>query len=71
MIEALWFVRDRRDRATDLPEWETLRDRAAELKAHAMGHLAGLLEAFETARDSGGHHGALGARRQGAQPDHL
>ncbi len=45
--DALWFVRQRRDRATDLPEWETLRDAGAALKAHAMGRLAELLEEFE------------------------
>ena len=52
--QALWFVRQRRDRATDLPEWEALRDRAAALKAHAMGNLAGLLEAFEVRATAGG-----------------
>ena len=46
--QALWFVRQRRDRATDLPEWEALRNQAAALKAHAMGNLAELLEAFES-----------------------
>lgn len=51
---ALWFVRQRRDRATDFPEWEALRDCAAGLKAHAMGNLAGLLETFESrATDAG------------------
>jgi L-lactate dehydrogenase complex protein LldF len=45
--QALWFVRQRRDLATDLPDWEALRERAAGLKAHAMSNLAGLLEAFE------------------------
>ncbi len=52
--QALWFVRQRRDRATDLPEWEALRDRAAELKAYAMANLAGLLEAFETRATASG-----------------
>ncbi len=45
--EALWFVRQRRDRATDLPEWEALRNAGSALKAHAMGRLAELLEEFE------------------------
>ena len=45
--DALWFVRLRRDRASDIPEWESLRERAAALKAHAMANLAELLETFE------------------------
>jgi L-lactate dehydrogenase complex protein LldF len=45
--QALWFVRQKRDVATDLPEWEALRDAGAALKAHAMGSLAELLETFE------------------------
>jgi L-lactate dehydrogenase complex protein LldF len=52
--QALWFVRQRRDLATDLPEWEMLRNRAAELKAHALGNLAGLLEAFEARATAAG-----------------
>jgi len=45
--DALWYVRSKRDRATDLPEWEALREAASALKAHAMSRLAELLEAFE------------------------
>ncbi len=45
--ESLWFVRQKRDRATDLPEWEALRDAGAALKAHAMSRLGDLLEEFE------------------------
>lgn len=45
--QALWFVRQKRDGATNLPEWEALRDAGAALKAHAMGSLAELLETFE------------------------
>ena len=44
---ALWFVRERRDRASALAEWESLRDEGAALKAYAMSHLADLLEEFE------------------------
>lgn len=45
---ALWFVRTKRDRmAHALPEWETLRKTASEIKAHTMAHLAALLEQFE------------------------
>jgi len=47
--EALWFVREKRDRAAhSLPEWETLRERAAEAKAYAQANLADLLEQFES-----------------------
>jgi L-lactate dehydrogenase complex protein LldF len=52
--DALWFVRQRRDRATDLPEWEMLRDHAAALKAHATANLADLLEEFEQRATSSG-----------------
>ena len=45
--DSLWFVRQKRDRATDLPEWESLRDAAAAMKTHAMSRLADLLEEFE------------------------
>lgn len=46
--KALWFVREKRDRmAHGLPEWETLRETAAAIKAHTVTHLADLLEQFE------------------------
>ena len=46
--QALWFVRAKRDRmATSLPEWETLREKASQIKAYTMSHLADLLEQFE------------------------
>jgi L-lactate dehydrogenase complex protein LldF len=45
--QALWFIRAKRDKATDLPEWEALRDAAAAMKAHAMSRLPELLEDFE------------------------
>jgi L-lactate dehydrogenase complex protein LldF len=45
--QSLWFVRQKRDRATDHPDWEALRTAGAALKAHAMGRLAELLEEFE------------------------
>lgn len=44
---ALWYIREGRDRGTAIPEWEVLREAGAGLKAHAMGRLAELLEAFE------------------------
>ncbi|HET8541793.1 MAG TPA: lactate utilization protein B [Anaeromyxobacter sp.] len=46
--QALWFVREKRDRAASLvPDWEQLRDAAAGIRAHARGRLADLLEEFE------------------------
>ncbi len=46
--QALWFVREKRDRAASLvPDWERLRDAAAGIRAHARGRLADLLEEFE------------------------
>jgi L-lactate dehydrogenase complex protein LldF len=46
--QALWFVREKRDRAASLvPDWERLRDVAAAIRAHARGRLADLLEEFE------------------------
>ncbi len=46
--ETLWFVRSKRDKAASaLPEWERLRETAAQIKAHTMAHLADYLEQFE------------------------
>lgn len=46
--KALWFVREKRDRVThELPEWETLRERASQTKAYTVANLADLLEQFE------------------------
>jgi L-lactate dehydrogenase complex protein LldF len=45
---ALWFVRQKRDRmARSLPEWETLRELATQIKAHVLGELPKYLEQFE------------------------
>ncbi len=45
---ALWFVRQKRDRmARSLPEWETLRTLAAQIKAHTLANLPAYLEEFE------------------------
>ena len=52
--DALWFIREKRDTASDIPEWEALRDAGAALKAHAMGSLAALLEAFEARATAAG-----------------
>ena len=46
--QALWFVREKRDRAAQsVPEWEQLRDQAARIKSHTMAHLDTYLEQFE------------------------
>jgi L-lactate dehydrogenase complex protein LldF len=46
--QALWFVREKRDRAAaGIPEWERLRELAKGIKAHALSDLPSLLEAFE------------------------
>lgn len=45
---ALWFVRAKRDKAAQaLPEWETLRETAGQIKAHTISRLADYLEQFE------------------------
>lgn len=47
--QALWFVREKRDRAArSVPEWEQLREQAAQIKSHTMAHLDRYLEQFET-----------------------
>jgi len=51
---ALWFIRGKRDTASDIPEWEALRSAGATLKAHAMGSLAELLETFEARATASG-----------------
>lgn len=46
--KALWWVRVKRDRmAAALPEWETLRETASQIKANTVAHLADYLEQFE------------------------
>ena len=45
---ALWFVRAKRDKmARSVPEWESLRRAACEIKAHSVANLAEYLEQFE------------------------
>jgi len=47
--KAVWHVRSNRDRAVaSVPEWESLRDIAAQVKAHTMSRLADYLETFES-----------------------
>jgi L-lactate dehydrogenase complex protein LldF len=46
--QALWFVRERRDRAVEgVPEWEELRGAAAAIKGHTLSRLGEYLESFE------------------------
>jgi L-lactate dehydrogenase complex protein LldF len=46
--QALWFVRVKRDRmARAIPEWEALRETAAQIKRHTQARLADYLEEFE------------------------
>jgi L-lactate dehydrogenase complex protein LldF len=46
--QALWYVREKRDRAATLvPDWELLRAVAAAIRAHTQGRLADYLEEFE------------------------
>ncbi|MEP7383402.1 MAG: lactate utilization protein B [Gemmatimonadota bacterium] len=75
---ALWFVREKRDRAAAMvPEWEALRELASSIKTHTLSRLDEYLVEFERAatargivvhwaRDAGEHnrivHGILAAR---------
>jgi L-lactate dehydrogenase complex protein LldF len=46
--QALWFIRAKRDKcAYGLPEWEELRELAAQIKQHTIAHLGDYLEQFE------------------------
>ena len=46
--QALWFIRAKRDKAAQtLPEWETLREVAAQIKLHTLSRLGDYLEEFE------------------------
>jgi L-lactate dehydrogenase complex protein LldF len=46
--QAIWAVRQNRDRgAAAVPEWESLRQTAAEIKAHTLSRLPDYLEEFE------------------------
>ncbi|MCA9190905.1 MAG: lactate utilization protein [Planctomycetales bacterium] len=47
--QALWFVRQKRDRMVKLvPEWELLRQSASLIKAHTLANLPKYLEQFES-----------------------
>jgi L-lactate dehydrogenase complex protein LldF len=46
--QALWFVREKRDKAAQsIPEWEQLRETAAGIKTHTLSRWADYLEEFE------------------------
>lgn len=46
--QALWFVREKRDRASkSIPEWEQLREFASQIKTHTMANLDKYLLEFE------------------------
>ncbi len=52
---ALWFVREKRDRAAAMvPEWEALRELASAIKTHTLAHLDQYLEHFERAATARG-----------------
>jgi L-lactate dehydrogenase complex protein LldF len=55
--QALWFVRDKRDKASkSVPDWETLRETAHKIKKHTLANLPRYLEEFErNARAKGVH----------------
>jgi L-lactate dehydrogenase complex protein LldF len=55
--KALWFVREKRDSASQsIPEWESLREAAAAIKAHTMSRLDSYLEQFEAEATAKGIH---------------
>jgi L-lactate dehydrogenase complex protein LldF len=54
---SLWYVREKRDLASrSLPEWEALRESAAEIKAHTLDHLGAYLAQFEREATARGAH---------------
>lgn len=55
--EALWFVRHKRDLAANsIPEWESLRECASQIKDHTLSNLANYLEQFEANAHANGVH---------------
>ena len=55
--DALWFVREKRDRAAgSVPDWEELRNRASSIKEHALSHLDEYLVQFEANAVANGMH---------------
>ena len=67
--ETLWFVRAKRDKAAhQLPEWESLRERASTIKAHTLSRLDEYLLQFEERAKANGVqvHWAADAREHNA-----
>jgi L-lactate dehydrogenase complex protein LldF len=53
--ETLWFVRSKRDKAAhSLPEWESLRESASQIKAHTLSRLDDYLTEFEAKANENG-----------------
>ncbi len=53
--ESLWFIRQKRDKAAwTLPEWETLRGLASQIKDHTLANMDTLLEQFEAKAQANG-----------------
>ena len=53
--KTFWGVREGHDRMMHgLPEWESLRDHASQIKMHTITHLADYLEQFSTQLESRG-----------------
>jgi L-lactate dehydrogenase complex protein LldF len=51
----MWSLREARDRsASEVPEWEQLRDLASAIKEHTLSHLADYLEQFEASAERNG-----------------
>ncbi len=55
--QALFFVREKRDKqAFSLPEWETLREKASQIKEHTLSKLSYYLQMFEKNAKANGVH---------------
>lgn len=55
--ETLWFVRQKRDRAAnEIPEWETLRELASQIKTNVLSNLHEYLLQFESEALKNGVH---------------
>lgn len=55
--QALWYVRVKRDKAAGtVPEWETLRELAEQIKQHTLSRLAEYLTQFEEQANKRGIH---------------
>ncbi|MCR5077091.1 MAG: LUD domain-containing protein [Prevotella sp.] len=53
--QTFWSVRQKRDiMASQLPEWEDLREHASQIKAHTVTHLADYLDQFATNLEKNG-----------------